>query len=205
MIRRLLLAVLLVVMLYCSCGAAQAQEQALPPRHAPFRIVLPSAPVRPGASADIGIICAGRDCRPFLMPLQPEIGWEFGSSPNHFIIWMPEDRCGTYRFLAGCGDEAREFKLLSAPAPLEIQSLGISAPPVMKLGTNASVRVCASMKDGRRVNVSDRTVGTSYVITDASVAELREDETIHATHIGRTTFGATLFGFAASRDIEVVP
>ena len=203
MIRRLLLAGLLVVMLYGSCGAAQAQE--LPPRYTPFRIVLPPVPIRPGASADIEIICAGRDCRPFLMPLQPGSGWEFGLSPNHFIIWMPEDRCGTYWFLAGCDNEAREFELLSVPDPLKIQSLGISAPPVMRRGTNASVRVYASMKDGRRVDVSDRAVGTSYAITDASVAELRKDGTIHAAHIGRTTFGATLFGFAAFCDIEVVP
>lgn len=203
MIRRPLLAELLVVMLSCSCGVAQ--EQVLPPRYAPFRIVLPPTPVRPGASADIEIICAGGDCRPFLMPLQSGIGWEFGSGANRFVIWMPEDRCGAYQFVAGCGGETREFELLSVPDPLKIQSLGISAPPVMRLGTNASVRVYASMKDGRRVDVSDRTVGTSYAIMDASVAELREDGTIHAARVGRTTFGAELFGFATSCDIEVVP
>lgn len=205
MIRRLLLAGLLVVMFYGSCGTAGAARELKPPRGAPFRISLPPMPVRPGSSFDIGIICTSEDCQLFLMPLQPSAGWEFGSAPNRFVVWMPEDRCGTYRFLAGCGNEAREFEILSVPDPLKIQSLGISAPPVMRLGTNASVRVYASMKDGRRVDVSDRTVGTSYAIMDASVAELREDGTIHAARVGRTTFGAELFGFAASCDIEVVP
>lgn len=202
MIRRPLLAELLVVVFCVFYGAAQARGL---PLRASFRIVLPPAPVRPGSSFDIGIICASGDCRPFLMPLQQGAGWEFGSRPNRFIIWMPEDRCGTYRFLAGCGNKAREFEILSVPDPLEIQSLGISAPPVMKLGTNASVRVYASMKNGRQVDVSDRTVGTRYTITDASVAELREDGTIHAARVGRTTFGAELFGFATFCDIEVVP
>jgi len=202
MIRRLLLAGLLVVVSCVFYGAAQARGL---PLRAPFRIVLPPTPVRPGSSFDIEIICASGDGRPFLMPLQPEIGWEFGSGPNRFVVQMPEDRCGTYRFLAGCGGKTREFELLSVPDPLEIQSLGISAPSVMRVGTDVSVHVYASMKNGRQVDVSDRAVGTSYAITDASVAELREDGTIHATHIGETTFGATLFGFAASCDIEVVP
>ena len=202
MIRRPLLAELLVVVFCVFYGAAQARGL---PLRAPFRIVLPPAPVRPGSSFDIEIICASGDCRLFLMSLQPGAGWEFGSGPNRFVVQMPEDRCGTYRFLAGCGGTMQEFELLSAPDPLQIQSLGISAPSVMRLGTNASVHVYASMKDGRRVDVSDRAVGTSYAITDASVAELREDGTIHAARVGRTTFGATLFGFAASCDIEVVP
>lgn len=70
--------------------------------------------------------------------------------------------------------------------------------------TTGELRVYVSTKDGRRLDVSDRAVGTSYIITDASVAELRKDGTLYAANVRNTTFGATLFGLGASCDVEVV-
>ena len=200
-------AVILFALLSCNMNMNIAQAQL----KTPFRIVMPKAPVRPGASFDISIIPKDERCHPFLFPASEHIGYEPTDDSRHFIIWAPERHCGVFSFTVGCKtpvdkstDNTMDFEVLVVPSPKSIVSIDISINEVLPLGAVESFFVHAGTKDGKCLDVSSRAVGTKYTVKNASIVSLNPDGTVTAKRVGKTKITAKLFGLSASREIEVI-
>ena len=197
--------VILFMLLPFDTNTAQAQFKT------PFHIMLPKAPVQPGASFDVSIIPKDERCHPFLFPSSEYIGYEPTEDPRHFIIWAPERHCGAFSFTTGCKtpvdkstDGTMDFEVLVVPNPKSIVSIDISINEVLPLGTTESLFVHAGTKDGKCLDVSSRAAGTKYAIKNASIVSLNPDGTVMAKRVGKTKITAKLFGLSASREIEVI-